>query len=215
MLKKTITYTDLYDNEVTEDFYFNLTEAEIATLEISKNGGYAEYLQSIVNAQDGEEIANQLKSIVLKAYGKPSDDGKRFVKSEQLSEEFYQTNAYSELIMSFFRDAKEAAAFMVGVMPKKSREQASANADTITESVNPELRSAVKDALSSGQLQASFNKEHAVTNGVSVNEIPVSTVEPINNNTVIPTPGKYVVNNNTAIPTPGMYAVVNNPNEIK
>ena len=76
MLKKTITYTDLYDNEVTEDFYFNLTEAEIATLEISKNGGYAEYLQSIVNAQDGEEIANQLKSIVLKAYGKPSDDGK-------------------------------------------------------------------------------------------------------------------------------------------
>lgn len=206
MLKKTITYTDLYDNEVTEDFYFNLTEAEIATLEISKNGGYAEYLQNIVNAQDGEEIANQLKSIVLKAYGKPSEDGKRFVKSEQLSEEFYQTNAYSELIMSFFRDAKEAAAFMVGVMPKKIREQASANVDTITESVNPELRSAVKDALSSGQPQtsapvSSLNEEHVVLNNIPVNGAPVSTFEPINTNTVIP--------------TPGMYTVVNNPNEIK
>ena len=206
MLKKTITYTDLYDNEVTEDFYFNLTEAEIATLEISKNGGYAEYLQNIVNAQDGEEIANQLKSIVLKAYGKPSEDGKRFVKSEQLSEEFYQTNAYSELIMSFFRDAKEAAAFMVGVMPKKIREQASANVDTITESVNPELRSAVKDALSSGQPQtsvpvSSLNEEHVVLNNIPVNGAPVSTFEPINTN--------------TAIPTPGMYTVVNNPNEIK
>ena len=206
MLKKTITYTDLYDNEVTEDFYFNLTEAEIATLEISKNGGYAEYLQNIVNAQDGEEIANQLKSIVLKAYGKPSEDGKRFVKSEQLSEEFYQTNAYSELIMSFFRDAKEAAAFMVGVMPKKIREQASANVDTITESVNPELRSAVKDALSSGQPQtsvpvSSLNEEHVVLNNIPVNGAPVSTFEPINTNTVIP--------------APGMYTVVNNPNEIK
>ena len=206
MLKKTITYTDLYDNEVTEDFYFNLTEAEIATLEISKNGGYAEYLQNIVNAQDGEEIANQLKSIVLKAYGKPSEDGKRFVKSEQLSEEFYQTNAYSELIMSFFRDAKEAAAFMVGVMPKKIREQASANVDTITESVNPELRSAVKDALSSGQPQtsvpvSSLNEEHVVLNNIPVNGAPVSTFEPINTN--------------TAIPTSGMYTVVNNPNEIK
>ena len=206
MLKKTITYTDLYDNEVTEDFYFNLTEAEIATLEISKNGGYAEYLQNIVNAQDGEEIANQLKSIVLKAYGKPSEDGKRFVKSEQLSEEFYQTNANSELIMSFFRDAKEAAAFMVGVMPKKIREQASANVDTITESVNPELRSAVKDALSSGQPQtsvpvSSLNEEHVVLNNIPVNGASVSTFEPINTN--------------TAIPTSGMYTVVNNPNEIK
>ena len=213
MLKKTITYTDLYDNEVTEDFYFNLTEAEIATLEISKNGGYAEYLQSIVNAQDGEEIANQLKSIVLKAYGKPSDDGKRFVKSEQLSEEFYQTNAYSELIMSFFRDAKEAAAFMVGVMPKKIREQASANADTITESVNPELRSAVKDALSSGQPQASVpvsSAERGSMTTIAYDEsIPVSNIIASNitaSNVDVP---------NTFMPNPGMYTVVNNPNEIK
>ena len=35
MLKKTITYVDFNDQEITEDFFFNLSEAEISDWQYS------------------------------------------------------------------------------------------------------------------------------------------------------------------------------------
>ena len=52
MLKKTITYTDYNGLERTEDFYFNLTQAEILDMEMSYPGGLGEMLMGIVNAKD-------------------------------------------------------------------------------------------------------------------------------------------------------------------
>ena len=47
MLKKTITYTDFDDNERTEDFYFHLSKAEIAEMELSENGGLVKLIGKI------------------------------------------------------------------------------------------------------------------------------------------------------------------------
>ena len=41
MLKKTIEYVDYNGNPRKEDFYFNLSEAELAKMELSVTGGYA------------------------------------------------------------------------------------------------------------------------------------------------------------------------------
>ena len=40
MLKKTITYIDYDDNERTEDFYFNLSKAELLEMEWSVEGNF-------------------------------------------------------------------------------------------------------------------------------------------------------------------------------
>lgn len=117
MLKKTITYTDFNDTERTEDFYFNLSKAEIMEMELSTAGGFAEMLQNIVKAQDGPTIMKIFKEIVLKAYGVKSPDGKRFIKSEELSTEFSQTEAYSVLFMELATDADAAGAFINGIIP--------------------------------------------------------------------------------------------------
>ena len=117
MLKKTITYTDYNGNERTEDFYFNLTKAEIMEMELGTTGGLAEMLTRIVAAQDAPAIIKMFKDIVLKAYGEKSPDGKRFIKSEELSTAFSQTEAYSQLFMELATDADEAAKFINGIVP--------------------------------------------------------------------------------------------------
>lgn len=117
MLKKTITYKDYNGNERTEDFYFNLSKAEIMEMEMGITGGYSEMIQRIVNAQDAPSIIKIFKDLVLKAYGVKSADGKRFEKSEELSREFSQTEAYSILFMELATDADAAAKFVNGIVP--------------------------------------------------------------------------------------------------
>ena len=117
MLKKTITYTDYNGVERKEDFYFNLTKAEIMEMEMSISGGLTEMINRIVAAQDAPAIVKIFKELVLKAYGIKSPDGKRFIKSEELATEFAQTEAYSQLFMELATDADAASAFVNGIVP--------------------------------------------------------------------------------------------------
>lgn len=126
MLKKTITYTDYNDVERTEDFYFNLSEAELMEMELTVDGGMVEKLQRIIKSKNGPEIVKFFKEMVLKAYGVKSDDGRRFIKSDELSQAFSQTEAYSQLYMEFATNDKAAAEFVNGIMPKKVQEKAKA-----------------------------------------------------------------------------------------
>ena len=117
MLKKTITYTDYNSVERTEDFYCNLTKAELMEMEIGTTGGMADMIKRIVDAKDAPAIIKIFKELVLKAYGEKSADGKRFVKSEEISNGFAQTEAYSQLFMELATDADAAAAFVNGIIP--------------------------------------------------------------------------------------------------
>lgn len=117
MLKKTITYKDFNDVERTEDFYFNLTQAEVTEMEMSTSGGLAEMLQRIVAAKDIPTIIKVFKDIILRSYGIKSADGKRFIKSTTIAEEFTQTNAYSQLFMELATNADRAAEFINAIMP--------------------------------------------------------------------------------------------------
>ena len=121
MLKKTITYTDFNGNERTEDFYFNLTKAEITEMEMSVTGGLVEMIHRIVNAQDAPAIIKAFKDLILKAYGEKSPDGKRFIKTKEMKEAFSQTEAYSELFIELATNADAAAAFINGIMPADSQ----------------------------------------------------------------------------------------------
>ena len=117
MLKKTIEYVDYNGVERKEDFYFNLTKAEIMEMEMSTEGGLAEMIEKIVATQNTPAIIKIFKQLVLKAYGEKSPDGKRFIKSEELSNAFEQTEAYSELFMELATDADAAAKFVNGIVP--------------------------------------------------------------------------------------------------
>lgn len=119
MLKKTIKYTDYNGNEREEDFYFNLSKAELMEMELGTTGGMTELIKKIVNEQDNAKIMKLFKEILLKSYGEKSLDGKRFVKSEELSKEFEQTEAYSELLVELISGGEETiSAFINSIIPK-------------------------------------------------------------------------------------------------
>ena len=123
MLKKTIEYTDYNGTKRSEDFYFNLSKAEVMEMELSTTGGLAETIQRIVNAQDHPAIIKIFKDLVLKAYGEKSADGKRFIKSEEISTAFSQTEAYSILFMELATDADAASKFVNGIVPADMSQQ--------------------------------------------------------------------------------------------
>lgn len=124
MLKKTVTYTDYNGVQRTEDFYFNLSKAELMEMELGTTGGFAEKMRAIVASNDGPTIMRIFKEILLKAYGEKSDDGKRFVKSSEISASFEQTEAYSQIFMELVTDADKSSEFIIAIMPKDVQDDA-------------------------------------------------------------------------------------------
>lgn len=121
MLKKTIKYEDYDGNQREEEFYFNLTKAEIMEMELSTTGGMEKMIQQIIAAQETPKIVELFKRIILKAYGVKSPDGKRFIKSDELMQEFSQTEAYSNLFIELATDAEAATKFINGIIPQDAK----------------------------------------------------------------------------------------------
>lgn len=117
MIKKTITFKNYNDEEITEDFYFDISEAELLELELSVDGGMSEMLKSMIAKKDVPEIIKTVKKLILLSYGEKSIDGRRFIKSEELSKAFTETRAYSELLMELVSNDETAIAFINGIIP--------------------------------------------------------------------------------------------------
>jgi hypothetical protein len=135
MLKKTITYEDLNGETVSEDYFFHLSKAELIELEMSHQGGLSMWLQAVVSAEDGASIIREFKKIILSAYGQRSNDGKRFVKTQELRDEFESTEAYSALFVELVTNTNSAIEFVNGVIPRGMVEEA---AKLVTEKPKPE-----------------------------------------------------------------------------
>ena len=118
MYKYTATYTDYDGVERTEDFLFNLSEAEIVEMEYGVTGGMQRMLEQIVAAKDTKRIMDVFKDLIKRVYGVKSPYGRRFEKDEKLSKEFTETPVYSDMFMKFARDADAAAEFVNKIIPQ-------------------------------------------------------------------------------------------------
>lgn len=133
MYCKEITYTDYEDVTRTEKLYFNLNKAELMEMNVSESGGLDKKLQSIIDSKDPKSTIEVFKNIIIKAYGVKSPDGKRFTKTDEVKQEFLESEAYSEMFMLLATDADEAKKFINGIIPKDLAAQiASNNVATIT-----------------------------------------------------------------------------------
>lgn len=127
MIKETITYEDFNGEEWTEDFYFHLSKNELSKWELSKEGGLDKFLEKIVQTHNVKELYQMINDLILMSYGEKSPDGKRFVKSEELSKAFSESPAFDELIMEFMTDeGSKLADFVNGLLPKDLAKQVEA-----------------------------------------------------------------------------------------
>lgn len=121
LIKRTIEYENYDGVTVKEDFYFNFTQAELTMMELSEDGGLAARLRSIIDKKDGKSIMATFRDILLKSYGVKSPDGRRFIKSDEISKEFSETPAYDILFTELVTDPGKALQFVQALIPKQLR----------------------------------------------------------------------------------------------
>lgn len=123
MFTKKITYTDYKGTERTEEFYFNFSKAELLEMEMKQDGGLDALIKKVIDTKDVPTLIDLFKNLILTSYGEPSADGRRFVKSPELSKAFSETEAYSDIYMELATDSKKAADFVNGIIPQSLRKQ--------------------------------------------------------------------------------------------
>lgn len=117
MLIKTIEYIDYNGSKQKDTCYFNLSKAEIAAMQVRMNGKFIDYLKSLVDGNQIEDLFGYFRDIVLDSYGEKSEDGKRFYKNAKMREEFEYSIAFSELITELLQDPKKVKSFTRGILP--------------------------------------------------------------------------------------------------
>jgi hypothetical protein len=118
MLKKTMTYEGYNGEKITEDFYFSISKAELIEMEMKAGeGGYSAMLAKIIAEDDRAKILDTFREIIMMSVGRRSDDGKRFIKNQQIRDEFEQCPAYSDLLVEFYTQVDAAVNFVVGIVP--------------------------------------------------------------------------------------------------
>lgn len=124
MIKKTITFNDYNGQKHTKDFMFNLNKIELTSLALGNEDGDLEaYIKRIIDSKDNIKLMNLFQKIILMSYGVKSEDGLRFIKSEELSEQFSQTEAYVELYVELCTNETAAANFIKGIVPEDLAKQ--------------------------------------------------------------------------------------------
>lgn len=120
MLAKKIQFTD-YDGQKREGtYYFNLNKAEVI-MWLTTAGEYTldKVLLRLSEERNGRKIMETFEDLIHRSYGKKSLDGVRFEKTEEIWNEFRQSEAYSELFVELVTDAKKAADFINGIIPSE------------------------------------------------------------------------------------------------
>ena len=118
MIKKRIKYEDFDSVEREEDFYFNLTKTELVKWNYSESGGLEEAVKKIIDNKDAKELLKIYDKIITMSYGVKSPDGKKFVKSEEIINDFKDTNAYDVMFIEYLSHPESFNAFIDGIMPK-------------------------------------------------------------------------------------------------
>ena len=85
-------------------------------LDIFVKGGYDVQLKSIGAGADGGQIMEFFEDLIKKAYGVKSEDGRRFMKSDEISRSFMESPAYEVLFEELVTNDKAAADFVNAVM---------------------------------------------------------------------------------------------------
>lgn len=140
MIKTTVSYENFDGETVTEDLYFHLNKAELLELEVSApSGSFADDLQKITTSGNVRDILDVFKMLIIASYGKRSEDGKRFLKTKEIREEFEGSEAYSEILFKLLSDEKEAIAFFQNLLPKSLLKEALATQEKDANPTNQEV----------------------------------------------------------------------------
>lgn len=110
MLKHQVSYKDFDNKTVKETLWFNLTTRDSAKLTI-KYGDLAAYVKKIEKEKDAASMMVLIEDLVLTAYGERSEDGRHFVRNDEIRERFSYSLAFEALLDDLYSDEKKMSKF--------------------------------------------------------------------------------------------------------
>lgn len=123
MYKKTLTYTDFKGQKRTEELCFNMTEVELMKWAAQPSGyTHDQLVDNMLKKGNTEGLMDMLDDLFRRSYGELSLDGKRFVKSPEIQQEFFESNAYPALFLELATNSEEASRFFNEVFPANINE---------------------------------------------------------------------------------------------
>lgn len=126
MFKKTVTYKNFNDVECTEDLYFHMMAPEFADLEFNPTfgGSLASYIKEAMLSGEGQKVYTFFKMMIVNSYGRRSEDGSKFLKRPEFTEEFLNSPAYEQFFLWLTiesPDGKNGEAFWNAIIPESLR----------------------------------------------------------------------------------------------
>lgn len=124
MIKKTITFEGLDGKDITEEWWFGINRGDVAELAVGND--LADRIKFIAKANesgtvDAKTIVPAFKDIIAMSVGKR--EGNRFMRSPEITAEFMNSEACSELIFILLSDAEQAAEFANNLLPQNLMRQ--------------------------------------------------------------------------------------------
>lgn len=127
MFVREFTYTGYDGKEKKDTYYFNLNEAELYELDLSSIYGFTGQMERLLKAERTQEIVDMFKGIILGAVGEVSPDGRRFIKNEQIREDFYRSKAYAQLFVELVSSGEKFSEFLKSAIPEEIRKKMEAD----------------------------------------------------------------------------------------
>ena len=116
MLKKIVKYIDFNGNERSDTLYFNLTDVEVARLEVKFPGGLEKYINNFNAEERPDEILDLFETVLEMSYGIKSEDGRHFRKPPENTRDFMESAVYTKIFFELLSDADVAADFFKAVV---------------------------------------------------------------------------------------------------
>lgn len=174
MIKQSISYVDYNGENQTEDFYFNLSKAEILEMMVADEN-IVESLQNLAKNGTATQAMNWFKDLIQKSVGEKSEDGKRFVKSPEITKNFMESPAFSEFLFDIIQNPAKSEPFVQGLLPNDvlAAMQTEIEGEKAVEFAN---KSEAARALSERNMQG-FKKKEAPKKEAPKNPAEMSTEE--------------------------------------
>jgi hypothetical protein len=119
MFPRTITWKDPFtQKEVSREFWFGITPAEIAEMKLAHRKDLSEYLDAIIEAQDNRELILLYKALIEEGVGVREEA--RFLKARDypdVHKDFFATGAYNQLFVDLLQSGDQGVKFLTDMFP--------------------------------------------------------------------------------------------------
>ncbi len=143
MIEIPISYKNFDNKEITEIYNFHLSYPEIAELETKYPEGFVEHFKKLIkNNNDIGSVLEFLKLLMMQSVGRRmGENGRRFVKDDDVRADFEQTGAYSALFIALATGEMPPEKFFNGIMPEDLHEKAAAMKKNMTPELTEKISS--------------------------------------------------------------------------